>query len=219
MIPFDMSVSFVAGQTLALSARRRLVDEPSTWVNKPLMVSLLWMTLIYAPSAMFFYHGWSAWNSVYILKDVSGGGPPEYPGFGSNRLFWESVLIWLDCTVLVGIFYTAFMLAHKWIRAGQAKKATHASILVAVLLVGYCALTFDRSFVVTTYEGWERLKALGIQFGDIFTWKGHGGATFLGHQVFWANAVVAFIDFGPLVYLYYRFSRPVAGRGAVVVTS
>ena len=54
---------------------------------------------------------------------------------------------------------------------------------------------------------------LGIQFGDIFTWKGHGGAMFLGHQVFWANAFVAFIDFGPLAYLYYRFSRPVAGRG------
>jgi hypothetical protein len=213
MIPFDMSVSFVAGQTLALSARRRLADEPNIWVNKPLMVSLLWMTLIYAPSAMFFYHGWSAWNSVYILKDVSGGGSPDYPDFGSNRLFWESILIWLDCTVLVGIFYTAFALAHKWIRAGEVKKATRACIFVVVLLVGYCALTFERSFVVTTYESWERLKALGIQFGDIFTWKGHGGTMFLGHQVFWANAVIAFIDFGPLAYLYYRFSRPAARRG------
>lgn len=208
MIPFDMSVSFVAGQTLALSAKQRLADEPNIWVNKQLMVSLLWMTLIYAPSAMFFYHGWSAWNSVYILKDLPAGGPPEYSYFGSDRLLWESILIWLDCTALVAIFYTAFALAHRWIRLDQVKQIKRACLLVAALLVGYCALTFDRSFVVATYEGWERLKAGDIEFGDVFSWEGYGGATFLGHQVFWANAIVAFIDFGPLVYLYYRFSRP-----------
>ena len=64
MIPFDMSVSFITGQTLALSAKRQLVSEPDLLVNRPLMISLLWMSLLYAPSAMYFYHGWTAWNSV-----------------------------------------------------------------------------------------------------------------------------------------------------------
>ena len=207
MIPFDMSVSFVAGQTLALSAKRKLATEPNEYVNRPLMTSLLWMTLLYAPSAMFFYHGWTAWNSVYILKDVAAAGPPEYPYFGTNRLLWESILIWLDCTALVGIFYLAFVQGHRWIRAGQTRKITIASVGVAVALVAYCAITFDRSFVVTTYESWQKLKEGGIHLGDIFDWKGLGAATFLGHEVFWANAIICFVDFGPLAYLYVKFSR------------
>jgi hypothetical protein len=208
MIPFDMSVSFIAGQTLAYSARRRLAAEPDLHVNRPVMTSLLWMTLIYAPSAMFFYHGWSAWNSVYVLAGQPAGGPPEYPYFGSNRLLWEAILIWLDCSVLVGLFYGGFVLAHKWIRAAAERRIIWASVAVAMLLVVYCTITYDRSFVVTTYEEWSRLQARGIRFGDIFVWQGVGGATFLGHQVFWANAIVAFIDFGPLAYLYVHFARP-----------
>jgi hypothetical protein len=61
--------------------------------------------------------------------------------------------------------------------------------------------------MVRTYEGWKQLKASGIAFGDIFQWNGLNGSGFLGHQVFWANAIVMFIDFGPLVYLYIWFRR------------
>jgi hypothetical protein len=207
MIPFDMSVSVIAGQTLALSARRQLAREPDTFVNRPLMISLLWMVLLYAPSAMFFYHGWSAWNSVYILKDLHTAGPPEHPDFGSSRLLWESIVIWLDCTLLVGLFYGNFILGHKWIRAGEPQKIVRTCVAVAVALVIYCAITYDRSFIVSTYDGWNRLKAEGIAFADVFTWDGLSASTFLGHQVFWANAVVMFIDFGPLVYLYIWFRR------------
>ena len=202
-----MSVSVLAGQTLALSAKRSLADEPSLYVNRPLMGSLLWMTLLYAPSAMFFYHGWSAWNSVYLLQDVAATGPAEHPDFGSNRLLLEASLIWLDCSVLVGLFYGSFVLAHRWIRAGRSSMIVRTCVMVAVLFVAYAAATYDRSFMVVTYERWKALKEAGIQLGDIFEWRGSQGATFLGHQVFWANLVVAIIDFGPLIYLYRRFSR------------
>ena len=207
MIPFDMSVSIITGQTLALSAKRQLAREPDTFVNRPMMISLLWMVLLYAPSAMFFFHGWSAWNSVYILKDVAVAGPPEYPYFGSNRLLGESIIIWLDCTSLVALFYGSFVLGHKWILAGNPKAITKTCIAVAAALVIYCAITYDRSFMVRTYEGWQQLKSAGIAFGDIFKWNGFSGSTFLGHQVFWANALIMFIDFGPLVYLYVWFAR------------
>jgi hypothetical protein len=207
MIPFDMSVSIISGQTLALSAKRQLAREPDTFVNRPVMTALLWMVLLYAPSAMFFFHGWSAWNSVYILKDVAVAGPPEYPAFGSGRQVWESIVIWLDCSALVGLFYGSFILGHRWIRAGNPGAIVKTCIAVAVALVIYCAITYDRSFMVRTYEGWTQLKASGIAFGDIFKWNGLSGSGFLGHQVFWANAIVMVIDFGPLVYLYIWFRR------------
>ncbi len=208
MIPFDMSVSFITGQTLALAARRRLSGEKNFLVNRPLMISLLWQTLIYTPSAMFFYHGWTAWNSVYIFKGVPVSSRfPEYPYFESQRLLFEAILIWLDCTALVGLFLAGFVLAHRWIVAKKTKNIAVACGAVALGFLAYAALTYDRSFVVTTYERWERLKSKGINFADVFSWGGVDGNAFLGHSVFWANLVVAVIDFGPLVYLYRKFSR------------
>ncbi|MCI0723269.1 MAG: hypothetical protein L0338_30550 [Acidobacteria bacterium] len=208
MIPFDLSVSFVAGQTLAFSAKRQLAGEPNFFVNKPLMISLLWMSLIYAPSAMFFYHGWTAWNSVYVFKDVPVGAQfPEYPAFETNRLLYEAILIWVDCTALVALFWGAFVLAHRWIASGKTRKIAIACATVTLALLIYMGLTYDRSFVVTTYERWEEFTRHGISFWDLLSWRGVHGSSFLGHSVFWANVVIAFIDFGPLIYLYRRFAN------------
>lgn len=208
MIPFDMTVSFLAGQTLAYAARKRLRRETDVFANRPLVISLLWMVLIYTPSAMFFFHGWSAWNSVYLLKDVPIEARfPEYTYFETPRLLYESILIWLDCTVLCGLFYGAFVVAHRWILAEKAKTILWACGGVAAALIVYMLATYDRSFIVTTYEAWNRLSGEGIAFSDVLTWKGREGSAFLGHSVFWCNLVIAFIDFGPLAYLYVRFSR------------
>ena len=46
MVPFDMTVSFIAGQTLALSAKKQLKKEESLFFNRPLYISLLWMVLL-----------------------------------------------------------------------------------------------------------------------------------------------------------------------------
>ena len=128
MIPFDMSVSFITGQTLALSAKRQLAHDDNLLVNKPLMISLLWMSLIYAPSAMYFYHGWTAWNSVYIFNSTlaiwdwspcrSGKGGPmlcrNYVKSGRegditkfpNRLYpCNKALIWLPFCLVSGFEY------------------------------------------------------------------------------------------------------------------
>lgn len=209
MIPFDMSVSFLAGQTLAYAARRRLRREDDLFANRPLMIALLWMVLIYTPSAMFFFHGWSAWNSVYVLGGVPLGPPgfPEYPYFESRRLLYEAILIWLDCAALGGIFYGGFVLAHRWIRAGEARRALWSCLGVALAFLLYMAATYDRSLVVTTYETFDRLARAGISVADVWRWRGLDGNAFLGHTVFWCNVIVAFIDFGPLAYLYWWFSR------------
>jgi hypothetical protein len=52
MIPFDMRLSFIVGQPLALSARRQLTNNRNLLVNRPLMISLLWMSLIYVPASL-----------------------------------------------------------------------------------------------------------------------------------------------------------------------
>lgn len=219
MIPFDWSVGFVTGQTLAYAAKKELATENKRLVNRPFVISLLWMALVYAPSAMFFYHGWTAWNSVYVLKDVPAGtGSSEYPDFESRRLLYESILIWIDCTALIGIFIGGFVLAHRWIARGNQRNILIACVTVTVMLLAYLGLTYARSFFVTTYEHFDELKRQGVTMGDVFTWKGKDGSTFLGHSVFWSNVVIFFVDFGPLTFLYWKFRKDAPSRLAPVAT-
>lgn len=192
MIPFDMTVSLVAGQTLALSARKQLRKEESLFFNRPLYISLLWMVLLYAPSAMFFYHGWTAWNIMYIFD--------PYPPPLKDPTLSSSILIWLDCTVLTLIMMGGFALAHSWIRKGKEKLAIIVPVISAIVLIIFLAITYHRGFNVTSYTEFMTLPDEGLKF----VWEGN---SFWGHDVFWANFVIMFIDFGPLAYLYYWFNR------------
>lgn len=192
MIPFDMTVSFVAGQTLAFSARKQLKKEDSLFFNRPLYISLLWMVLLYAPSAMFFYHGWTAWNIMYIFDPYPL--PAKDPSLGS------SILIWLDSTILTLIFIGGFTLAHSWIKKGKERLSIIFPIIALLSLGFFLALTYHRGFTVTSYTAFKDSVDEGLKF----TW---GGNSFWGHKVFWSNVVIMFIDFGPLGYLYYFFNK------------
>lgn len=192
MVPFDMTVSFIAGQTLALSAKKQLKKEESLFFNRPLYISLLWMVLLYAPSAMFFYHGWTAWNIMYIFDPYPP--PVKDPTLGS------SILIWLDSTILTLIFMGGFALAHKWIRKSREKLAIIVPIIAALALIIFLAITYHRGFTVTSYTEFKASVDEGLKL----TW---GGNSFWGSNVFWANVVIMFIDFGSLGYLYYWFNK------------
>ncbi len=192
MIPFDMTVAFVAGQTLALSARKQLNKDESLFFNRPLFISLLWMVLLYTPSAMFFYHGWTAWNIMYIFD--------PYPPPTKDPTLSSSILIWLDSTILTLIFIAGFTLAHRWIRKGRETLPIIVPIIAALALVLFLAITYHRGFTVTSYTELEATVDQGVKFA----W---GGKSFWGHDVFWANVVIMFIDFAPLTYLYYRFNK------------
>lgn len=192
MVPFDMAVSFIAGQTLALSGRKQLKKEESLFFNRTLYISLLWMVLLYAPSAMFFYHGWTAWNIMYIFD--------PYPPPAMNPTLSSSILIWLDSTILILIFMGGFALAHNWIRKGRERLAIIVPIIAALALIIFLGLTYHRGFTVTSYTEFK----VSIDEGLELTW---GGNSFWGSNVFWANVVIMFIDFGPLLYLYYWFNK------------
>jgi hypothetical protein len=69
MIPFDVRVSFCTGQSLAPPARRQLTHDRTLLVNRPLMISLQWMSLSYAPASLcgvprYMMTGWL--SAVYI---------------------------------------------------------------------------------------------------------------------------------------------------------
>lgn len=177
MVPFDMAVSFIAGQTLAYGAKEQLKKEESKILNKPFLISLSWMVFVFAPSVMFFYQGWTAWNVMYVFD-------PD------KRNVLAAICIWLDFIVLSLIMVYSFTLGHTWIKRQQEKKLL---ITIGIVLIGlfvFLAVTYDRSFNIGSYAEWENNTA----------------QPFWGHTVMWAIAVIGIIDGGSM-YLVFRYLR------------
>jgi hypothetical protein len=178
MIPFDLAVAFVAGALLSLGAKEQLRNEKSLFYNKPLVYSMLWMTFVYTPSAMFFYHGWPDWNVMYVFDS-------------SKNLLLSALLIRIDAMALISVFFLSFIVGHIQIRKGN-ERSVMVSMVVALIVLGAILLgLYNRSFFVAPYDQWLR---------------GEGEWLFTS-LVFYSNIVAAFTDLGPLAYLYLRFRR------------
>lgn len=153
MIPFDITVSFVAGQMLAFSARKQLKSEASLVYNKYLYIAILWMALLYAPSAMFFYHEWTDWNTMYVLK------PEDLPGY----------VIWLDASALVLTIIAGFISAHILIKKEKDNGVIVSSVAALILLGIFLLVTYDRGFYVGTYDEWKAGTAGSLWSSDVLT--------------------------------------------------
>lgn len=177
MVPFDMAVGFIAGQTLAYGAKEQLKKEESKILNKPFLISMSWMVFVFTPSVMFFYQGWTAWNVMYVFDPDKG-----------NVL--AAACIWLDCTILNLIMVYSFTLGHTWIRRQQERRLL---ITIGIVLIGlfvFLAATYDRSFYIGSYAEWENNAA----------------QSFWGHTVMRALGVIAIIDGGSM-YLVFRYLK------------
>lgn len=153
MIPFDLTVSFVAGQLLALSAIKQLKKESSLFFNKYLYIAILWMAILYAPSAMFFFHNWTDWNVMYVLE------PEALPSY----------VIWLDNSALFLAIMFGFILAHILIRKEKEKFVVACSIAALAILFIFMWITYDRSFYVGTYAEWKTKTAISLWESPVWT--------------------------------------------------
>ncbi|MBI2938513.1 MAG: hypothetical protein A3K61_07905 [Thaumarchaeota archaeon RBG_16_49_8] len=178
MIPFDLMVAYLGGALLALGAREQLRREESLFFNKPLFYSLLWITFIYVPSAMFFFHGWTDWNVMYAFDSA-------------QNMLLSSVVIRLDAMALILTFLFSFIFAHKQIRKSK-EQSVLISMVAAVIIFGSIIFgLYDRSFFIAPFEQWTQGK----------------GEWLFASLLFYSNLVAAFTDLGPLAYLYLKFSR------------
>ncbi len=181
MVPFDMGVSFIAGQTLAYGAREQLRKEESRILNKPFLISLSWMAFIFAPSALFFYQGWTAWNVMYVFD-------PD------KRNVLAAACIWLDFAALNLVMVYSFSLGHTWIKRQQEKRLL---VTIGVALIGlfiFLSVTYDRSFNIGSYAEWESNTAQSF-------WE----YTVMRRSL----AVIGIIDLGSMC-MVYRYLRKIS---------
>jgi hypothetical protein len=192
MIAFDLSVSAVTAQALALVAGKQLKREKSIFFNKTLFLSFLWQALIYTPSGIAMYFGFTAWNSGYFFNPYPG--PVNQPGD------LAIIVCWIDGALINLSFLAAFILAHKWIKQNKEKNVIIFSSILTVLLLLFWILDYQRNFTATSYSVFQQLPREGIKFA----W---GGTSFWGSRVFWYIVLMFFVDYTPLGFLIYWFRK------------
>ncbi|MFQ6088217.1 MAG: hypothetical protein ACE5K0_04875 [Candidatus Methanofastidiosia archaeon] len=69
MVPFDLLMSFVFGLMLSFSAREALRHE--RYLNKYLLISLLWLSIFFIPPLMIIYVGFTDWQMMYLTESLS----------------------------------------------------------------------------------------------------------------------------------------------------
>ncbi len=152
MIPFDIVVSFVAGQALAYAARERLREEASLFFNRYLYIAVLWMAFFYAPTDLFFYHGWPDWELMYYVEAAR-----------VNPFFTLVFSVILFAAIMAGFISADYLL-----RMGRDRLVIAMALVLLVLLALFLLATFDRGYYVGTYAEWQAGLAVPLLQTDLF---------------------------------------------------
>ena len=189
MLVFDMGVQVTVGSVWALSEREAL-GEPGAapWRSRAFRDGLLYSSLLYVPSAVFFLRAWPGWNSMYLLDIESDAIVGAWYAFANTA-------------VLLACYLAGFALASRTLRrsGGRARPVLASlGIMWAALLILLFGVMWGRSFAVTSYDAfvageWPRFA---IRWGE--------PDSFFGHPLMYWLMVWAVLDFGPLGYLYWR---------------
>jgi hypothetical protein len=187
-----MGVQITVGGVWALSERETLSSLSSSPLgSKSFRDGLLYSSLLYVPSAVFFLIGWPGWNSMYLVDLESSVIVTAWYAFA-------------NAVVLFACYIAGFVLAARSLRgAGGASRPLliRLAIMWVALVVLLFGLLWGRSFAVTTYQAfhagdWPRFA---LRWGE--------PDSFFGHQLMLYLVVWAILDFAPLGALYWRARR------------
>jgi hypothetical protein len=134
MIQMDIPAAFAFAQLFAWCGRQRLQQEEPSISGRFTVVSVSYALGVIGPCALYLYGGWPEWETMYWFEPIR----MDTGNFG-NRLL-----------ALVGPFFlvalaisaaTGFLLAHRWIRAGQLRRVQLGIGIGLALSVGVVLLT------------------------------------------------------------------------------
>lgn len=191
MLVFDMAVQVTVGGVWAMSEREKLTTDDAPLASRPFRRGLLYSSLLYVPSAVFFLIAWPGWNSMYMFDIESNAIIGAWYAFA-------------NAVVLFACYIAGFVGAARVMRGSGGSPQPlliRLGIMWAVILVVLFGLMWGRSFAVTSYDAfvageWPRFA---LRWGE--------PDSFFGHQLMYYLMVWAVLDFAPLGYLYWRARR------------
>jgi hypothetical protein len=134
MIQMDVPAAFGFAQLFAWCGRQRLKQEEPSISGRFTIVSVAYALGVIGPCALYLYGGWPEWETMYWFEPIR----MDTANFGNLLLALVGPLFLFVLAISAG---TGFLLAHRWIRAGQLRRI-QAGICVGLgLSVGVVLLT------------------------------------------------------------------------------
>ena len=139
MLQIDLLVSYGLTSVIALVSRKKLVREKSLWINKYFVVTILWLTMTFAPQVVYLCWRFPAWESMFVARDGT-----EYPP-------------WLASLASIGMIVMGvlgFIITASLVKKGRL----NAAVAQAVWSLGLTGLLVTYGWDGT---GWKRMLYAG----------------------------------------------------------
>ncbi|MBU2490697.1 MAG: hypothetical protein KKA60_15020 [Proteobacteria bacterium] len=144
MLQIDFFLSYGFASSLAIAARKKLVQEKSPWVNKYFLTTLLWLTLAFAPQVTYLMWKFPAWETMFVA-----GGYDDIPAWLVAGTSVGMVLMGI-----LGFFITFDLL--KQGRMGFAAAQVICSVALSLFLstYGWDGTGYKRMLYAGTAQDW-----------------------------------------------------------------
>lgn len=134
MIQMDVPAAFGFAQLFAWCGRQRLKQEEPSLSGRFTIVSVAYALGVIGPCALYLYGSWPEWETMYWFEPIR----MDTANFGNLSLALVGPLFLIALAISAG---TGFLLAHRWIRAGQPRRVQIGICVGLAFSVGVVLLT------------------------------------------------------------------------------
>ena len=134
MVQMDIPAAFAFAQLFAWCGRQRLQQEEPSISGRYTVVSVTYALGVIGPCALYLYGGWPEWETMYWFESIR----MNTANFGNLLLALVGPLF---LVVLAISAATGFLLAHRWIHAGQPRRVLVGIWIGLALSIGVVVLT------------------------------------------------------------------------------
>jgi hypothetical protein len=184
MVQIDLFLSYGLSSGLAIAAKRRIKSEPSPWLNRYTLVTLLWLALLFVPQVCYLLWRFPAWETMFVARDHG-----DIPAWLVAALPAAMVILGL----------AGFLVTAHFLRAGK--------LLAAWLQFGVTAVV---SLFLVTY-GWDGTGYRRLLYaGDGADWAAgqeYALADFFSSDMFISLIFLLSLVLAPYLYCLWKWSR------------
>jgi hypothetical protein len=191
MVQIDLFLSYGLSSGLAIAAKKRIKSEPSIWLNRYTLATLLWLALLFVPQVCYLLWKFPAWETMFVARDHG-----DIPAWLVAALPAAMVILGLAGFLVTAHFLRAGKLLAAWLQV-------IVTVAVSVFLVTY---GWDGT-------GYQRLLYAG-DGGDWAAGKVFSLGDFLSGDVFMSLIVLQSLLLIPYVFFLWRWSRGTEGGAA-----
>ncbi|MBI2889888.1 MAG: hypothetical protein HYY13_03785 [Nitrospirae bacterium] len=177
MVQVDVFWTFAIGSSFAAAASRQLKNEKKPYVNKYFVYTLVFLSVLFAPSGVYLLWAFPGWETMFMLdRNVH----PSIP------------CIFAATNILFGIL--GWRMAYGYIKKGQPGAVHRLYLFGYAMMFGILGFGWKRFFYSGTIEEWRA----GVPY-SVSAW--------FTSDVALALLVMGVIIAPPLIYPYRAWPR------------